>query len=322
MFAGNLVGTAVAVIGGFTFVLTSFMAISQSDAKKVLAYSTIANLGLIVCCGGIGTYESLWAGVFLIVFHSVSKSLMFLSVGTTENIIGSRDIEDMHGLVVKLPQVALFMAIGIAGMFLAPFGMLISKWAALRAFIDSKNILIVLFLVFGSAATLFYWTKWLGKLTAVLYSFEKIKSRVKSDAMVSMSVHAVLIIVLCMFFPVVSTSMIEPYLTSVYNVPALSIIGGNNQIIMVIMMCMVGLVPFAMRFLTQGDERITTSYMNGVNTGNNRMFTDSMGNEKRVYLTNWYMEQYFGDRKLLMPGIITGAAILALELALVLGSVL
>jgi len=111
LFAGNIVGVMVAVIGGLTFLLASFMAISQSDAKKVLAFSTIANLGLIVACGGIGTYESLWAGLFLIVFHAVAKSLLFLSVGTAENLLGSRDIEDMHGLIVKLPLVALFLSI-------------------------------------------------------------------------------------------------------------------------------------------------------------------------------------------------------------------
>ena len=40
-----------------TFLLASFMAISQNNAKKVLAYSTIANLGLIVACAGVGTYK-------------------------------------------------------------------------------------------------------------------------------------------------------------------------------------------------------------------------------------------------------------------------
>ena len=148
----------VTLVGGLTFLVMSLIAISQSDAKKILAYSTMSNLGLIVACAGIGTYESIWAAILLLIFHSVSKSLMFLSVGATEHIIGSRDIEDMHGLIIRLPEMALMMAIGIAGMFLAPFGMLISKWAALKAFVDSRHVIIVLALAYGSAATLFYWT--------------------------------------------------------------------------------------------------------------------------------------------------------------------
>ena len=91
-------------------------------------------------------HEAVWAGILLMMFHAVSKSLMFLSVGAVENCTGSRNVEDMHGLIVKLPGLAYVMIIGIAGMFLAPFGMLISKWAALKAYVDSGSILLVILL--------------------------------------------------------------------------------------------------------------------------------------------------------------------------------
>ena len=50
--AGNLTGMTVAFIGGFTFIAASMMAIAQNDGKKVLAFSTVSNLGLIVACAG------------------------------------------------------------------------------------------------------------------------------------------------------------------------------------------------------------------------------------------------------------------------------
>ena len=59
----NYAGIMVMAVGGITFLLASFAAISQSNAKRVLAYSTIANLGLIVVCGGIGTTAAVWAGI-------------------------------------------------------------------------------------------------------------------------------------------------------------------------------------------------------------------------------------------------------------------
>ena len=90
------------------------------------------------------------------------KILLFLCVGTAEHNIGSRDIEDMDGLFVRMPKLAGFMIVGIAGMFLAPFGMLISKWAAMTAFIDSGNVILVAIICFGSAVTAFYWIKWIG----------------------------------------------------------------------------------------------------------------------------------------------------------------
>ena len=112
-------------MGGFTFLLGSAIAISQSNAKQVLAYSTIANLGLIVACAGVGTYKLVWAAILLIIFHAIAKSLLFLCVGTVEHQIGSRNIEDMSRLIVRMPKVAVMMLLGIAAMFLAPFGMLI-----------------------------------------------------------------------------------------------------------------------------------------------------------------------------------------------------
>ena len=131
------------LIGGFTFIMASMMAIAQNDGKKVLAFSTISNLGLIVACAGTGVEETVWGAVFLMIFHSVSKSMLFQAVGATENCLGSRDIEDMHGMLLRLPKLTYIMGIGIAGMYLAPFGMLISKWVALKAFVDSGKVVLV-----------------------------------------------------------------------------------------------------------------------------------------------------------------------------------
>ena len=153
---GTTTGNMIAFVGGFTFFATSLMAIAQSDGKKILAFSTISNLGLMVACAGVGHPETIWAGVFLMIFHAISKSLLFQDVGATENSLHSRDIEDMHGLINILPRLAVFMLIGIAGMFLAPFGMLIAKWSAFKASIDTGNILMVFFIAFGSATTSFY----------------------------------------------------------------------------------------------------------------------------------------------------------------------
>ena len=137
---GTKVGMMVALVGAVTFVVGSLAAITTSEAKRVLAWSTVANLGLIVLCGGIGTYEAVWAGILLIIFHAVAKCLLFLCVGVVEHKLHSRNIEDMSGLVVRMPRVAIMMQIGMAGMFLAPFGMLISKWAVLKAVVDAYPI--------------------------------------------------------------------------------------------------------------------------------------------------------------------------------------
>lgn len=317
---GNLAGLMVTTIGGFTFLATSMLAVSQSDGKKVLAYSTVSNLGLITACAGVGMYEAVWAGILLMMFHAVSKSLMFLTVGAVENSLGSRNIEDMHGLIVKLPSLTAILVIGIAGMFLAPFGMLISKWAALKAYVDTKSILLVIFLIFGSATTLFYWTKWLGSLVAVHHHSERIPNITKGSEWFALISLSVMMITLCVTFPVVSAYMIEPFLQELFHISATSVISNGNVMIMMMMLFMIVLLPVLVRLLTFGKKnKIVISYMGGANTGDDRTFTDAMGQGKRMYLANWYMEDFFGEKKLWKPSLVLAAAAIIVLMVLAVG---
>lgn len=308
LMANTLVGTLMVVIGSMTFLMSSILAIAQTDAKRTLANSTIANLGLIVACSGVGGYEALWAAIFLMIFHAIAKSLLFLCVGTIEHQMGSRDIEDMHGLIVKLPLLSFFMAVGIAGMFLAPFGMLISKWATLKAFVDANNILIVVVLVFGSAATLFYWTKWLGNIVAVLPKSERIHYVMPTDVKITFGIQAALTMLLCLCFPVVSKAMIAPYLVDVLQLPVTTVIESGNQVIMTIMMIVIVVLPLALHSISATDDRITSAYMGGVNAGDGRHFIDAHGDKKRMYLSNWYMPELIHEKKI--SGVCTIAAVL------------
>lgn len=318
--AGNSVGLMITTIGGFTFFATSCLAISQSDGKKVLAYSTISNLGLITACAGVGREEAVWAGILLMMFHAVSKSLLFLTVGAIENSTGSRNIEDMHGLIIKLPQLCYVMIIGIAGMFLAPFGMLISKWAALKAFVDSNSILLVIFLVFGSATTLFYWTKWLCSLIAVHSHSESIKDKTLPMQWFSLRVLATLMVALCVTFPIVSTNIIEPFLQEVFNAPVGDMIGRGNLNIMIMMLCVLLVLPVMARILTFGKKsRTTLSYMSGINAGDNRKFIDSFEQPKQMYLSNWYVTEWFGEKKILGASMMFASAALIILLTISIG---
>lgn len=321
--SGNAAGMMVTAVGGFTFFATSLLAISQSDGKKVLAYSTVSNLGLIAACAGVGIHEAVWAAILLMMFHAVSKSLMFLSVGAVENRTGSRNIEDMHGLIVKLPGLAFVMMIGIAGMFLAPFGMLISKWAALRAFVDSKNVLLVAFLVFGSATTLFYWAKWLGKLVAVIHRSQRLPNKTKSCEWFSLITEAVLVVALCVLFPLVSVGLVEPFLMGMFRSPMPTVISTSDINAMIMMLIIIIVLPVVVRLLAWGRQnQVSLSYMGGINEGDDRGFVDSFGEDKPVYLANWYMSDYFGEKKLLKPVQYIASAAIIVCLAVATGGII
>lgn len=311
----NIPGVMTMMVGGITFLMASFAAISQSNAKKVLAYSTVANLGLIVACGGIGSPAAVWAAVMLIIFHAITKSLLFLCVGTAEHNIGSRDIEDMDGLFGRMPRLASFMIIGICGMFLAPFGMLISKWASMKAFIDSGNIFLVLIIAFGSAATLFYWTKWLGKMVAIMARRENIQGSVHKEEWFVLATLVAMTIAICILFPAVSIYVVVPYLESVLYGVSGAALSSSNIYIMAAMLALVILLPLL--FYGKSNKKIVPIYLAGVNKGDDLNFEGSMGKTIPVSLKNWYMEDYFGEKKMNVIGVSVTSAVLIITFALV-----
>ncbi|WP_167816557.1 NADH-quinone oxidoreductase subunit L [Methanocorpusculum sp. GPch4] len=316
LFSQTWVGIFLALIGAFTFLATSALAISQSNAKKVLAYSTIANLGLITACAGIGTAEAIEAAILLIIFHAVAKALLFLCVGAVEHKIGSRDIEDMDGLLVRLPLLATMMVIGISGMYLAPFGMLISKWAALEAFLTAPlGCVFIAILAFGSAFTIFFWTKWLGKLFMRMNRPPAEKIALHISEKLSVIVMGVLVIVCCLGFPAIITGVIIPYLNGIHPYFYL----GNKGFFYFDTLVMLGLMAFILLFLVIGaflgsrEGRTIAPYLGGRAVDSEGRFLGSLGVYKEAKTSNYYLEEYCGEKALLKPSwVISGVLIIVM----------
>ena len=306
-------GELVAMLGGFTFFACSLLAISQSDGKKVLAYSTISNLGLIVTCAGVGTPGAIWAAMFLMIFHAVTKSMLFQCVGAIENSSHSRDIEDMAGLIVRLRHLAEIMILGIIGMYLAPFGMLIFKWAALKAFIDAgkNSVFLVILIAFGSSTTLYYWTKWLCKLVSYNSECKPKEDKTSKGQYISMYIHAFLVIMLCVSFSYISEHYIGRYINEEYETEV-AFLSRGNRVLMIILVVLLFLVPLFTWLYDRTVKRKTVpAYIAGVNRQGGRAFKNAYGDESHLELSNSYMENIFGEKKILNPSVMIGAVILA-----------
>ena len=302
VLSGTPEGLMIALVGGITFLLASCIAISQNNAKRVLAYSTIANLGLIVACAGVGTYNLMWVAILLIIFHAIAKSLLFLCVGTVEQSIGSRDIEDMGGLIERMPKVALMMFIGMAGMFLAPFGMIISKWAAIEAFTAAPfGLVFITILAFGGSASLFFWSKWMGKIISVMRNQENVEGSIKTEMWAVLSILTALVVVVALIFPLISSMLIEPFVMHIYG--ETTRLAQANLTIMILMLALLMIMPFSMLFQRR-DQVFTPPYMGGRPTVGEMKFAGSMGTTRDLVLSNYYMRNYFGEEKLFMIGVL------------------
>ncbi len=299
----------VMLVGAITFVLCSFMAISQSNAKRVLAYSTIANLGLITACAGVGTPEAVWAATFLILFHAIAKSLLFLCVGTAEHHIGSRDIEDMDLLFDRMPRLARFMMLGIMAMFIAPFGMLMAKWATLVSFVDAGQVALIVILAFGSAATFMFWAKWLGKLAGIAGAPANGETTVKPTEWTALLLMACLLVLGCVFLPLISAAVVEPYIFGVYGTVGQDISADNlwlaslcTVIVVVVLFAGVGAKP---------KGRTVDVYLAGVSRdGDARSFQNALSGTAEATTRNWYMESVFGEARIAPVGVVFNSLIM------------
>lgn len=323
LLGNNPAGITVTMVGGVSFFVCALMAISQYDAKRVLAYSTISNLGLIVACAGVDTAESLWAAIMLIVFHAIAKSLLFLTVGSTEHQLGSRNLEDMDGLYGISKQLAVLLMIGISGMFLAPFGMLVSKWAAMKAFLDSDNTFIVLLVAFGSTVTLFYWTKWMGKLIANVHRPSPTSYVMRMDETVSLYTLATLVVVVCVLHPLLSKYFIIAYINSNAYIDFRSPIDAIDSAIIIFMMCLVFIIPLALiPIFRMWHTKKAMVYMSGENSGDDEHLAGPRGPGRRVDLCNWYLSDMFGEGILFRKSILIGGVIMLSGLFAELGGIL
>ncbi len=308
IMSGTPTGYLVAFIGIFTFIAGAFAAVSQRNAKRVLALSTVSNLGLIVACAGVGTYQLAWVAFFLVLFHAVAKALLFLSVGTASVGTGSLDVESMGGLIVSMPRTTGFLVIGISAMFVAPFGMLVSKWAAMEAFINMPSLvspLMIVFLAYGSATTVLFWAKWLGILIRVRDPGAPrglLEGKVTFAERFAESALAVAAVAVCAGFPVISRNAVEPYLLATYN-RAFGL-DRENAMITVLMVVMTVAVPGLLILISRKRKvELSGAYMSGRTTGRDLSFLGSKGETLGLETRSYYLERFFGERRILSAGL-------------------
>jgi len=211
VFVDTWLSKIVAVAGAFTFVSAALLAIFQSNAKRVLAYSTISNLGLIIALSSIADVYAIYAAALLIVLHGVSKALLFLCVGSIEQGIGSRNIEDMDGIKYKMPIVAFLTLLGSVSMLLPPFGVLITKWIAIE--VSTQNIVAMLEIILGSAFTVVFWTKFIGKIL----SDGKDKNKIEKFEFVKhipLTTISILVVLVSIFLIQFTNTFVVPFFKS------------------------------------------------------------------------------------------------------------
>ncbi len=290
-------GTVIALIGGVSFLAASAMAISVRDSKRVLAYSTIAVLGLIILCAGIGSPFLLDAALLLIIFHGLAKALLFLCVGAVDQVTGSLDIEKMFGLISRHFWITLAMIVGLGGMFLAPFGLLISKMAAIEA-LATKDPIFVTIVIFGGSIMLFFYMKWFGTIIAVSSTEPPEDTKGLTFEWWGIGGLAGLVIAAVICYPLIGKFWVEP----MYGWSPM--FTDNVELTIAIMLALI-IVPPILFFTGRKKIVYTEPYLSGVNvTEDRKKYLNSFGQNAEWSFKNYYIEKFVSEEKLMKITII------------------
>lgn len=145
------VGYVLLVIGLTSALLGVLYALAQHDLKRLLAFHSVENIGIILLGVGLGICAkkaglpglaalALAAGLFHVVNHAVFKGLLFLCAGSVHLATHTRDLEEMGGLMRKMPSTARSFLIGaLAISALPPLNGFASEWLVLQGFIGSAH---------------------------------------------------------------------------------------------------------------------------------------------------------------------------------------
>ncbi len=302
---GSLLGQVTALLGAVSFVAASAMGIGEENAKRVLAFSTIANLGLAICMGSLDNPLALTAGILILIYHAISKGLLFLAIGGIEHSIGSRQIEKMDRLFEELPVTTVLAVVGMISMMMPPFGVLVGKWLAIEASVNEP--LVLMLIIFGSAFTVAFWSKWVGKMMAT--SARECGTMIRSETVplvtgLPLSILAVLVVLASFYLGQVSEFLVLPIVGMQYSVvPVYTENGGLYTPvggflpwpIFAVLAILLLAIPGILRRLRSQDTK--GPYLCGENsrTEPSRTFVSARDREFTATVGNYYAEAIFGE---------------------------
>ncbi|AZO01289.1 hydrogenase 4 subunit B [Mesorhizobium sp. M9A.F.Ca.ET.002.03.1.2] len=145
-------GVVVLFLGGLTAVLGILYALMEKDLKRLLAYSTIENIGVIFVSLGLAlafkanampsaAALALTAALFHVLNHSLFKSLLFFGAGAVLTVTGERNMEKLGGLIHRMPLTSFVFLVGCVSISaLPPFNGFVSEWLAFQAILQSPDL--------------------------------------------------------------------------------------------------------------------------------------------------------------------------------------
>ena len=203
-------GMAVTTLGVLTMAYGEFMALKQDDLKRMLAYSTMGQIGEIATIIGLGTWLATTGALMHVLNHAVMKNLLFLGAGALIMRSGSRKLADLAGLGRMMPWTTTCIVIGVLSiMGLPPFNGFAGKYIMLTAAVDAGHAELAVALLLASLAGAVYYMR----IVRVLVFMRREDAPVVAEAPWLMRLPLMLLAGLCVVLglaPQLALSLVTP----------------------------------------------------------------------------------------------------------------
>jgi len=198
----------VAIIGGFTAIFAATIGTAQNDIKRILAYSTVSQLGYMMMALGMGSWVAYTAAIFHLLTHAFFKSLLFLGSGSVIHAAHTQDIHEMGGLAKKMKITTITFAVGTLALCgIVPFAGFWSKDAILAAAYDHNR---ALFWVGVIAA--FFTSFYMSRLFFLVFAGKQRTQKPVHESPASMTFPLVVLAILSLIAGFVCVPQLNPWL--------------------------------------------------------------------------------------------------------------
>jgi multicomponent Na+:H+ antiporter subunit D len=160
LFGALAIGTMFIILGLVTMVVGGLMALVQRDLKRLLAYSSISQMGYILLGVGFSTAMGIQGGLFHLLNNAIYKVLLFMCAGAIVYRVGTSNLDELGGLGKNMPMTATLFTIGaLAISGVPPLNGFASKWTIYVAGVEAGQPICTAIAVIMSALTLAYFMK-------------------------------------------------------------------------------------------------------------------------------------------------------------------
>jgi ech hydrogenase subunit A len=242
-------------------------------------------------------------------------------MGTIENRLYTKNMENFDALVSLMPRVSTLVLIGIAGMFIAPFGLVVAKWTAIRAFLlvpGAPGAAMILIMAFGSSLTIFYWGKLLIKVLSARRQSDyerSIESRVSRYEWLTEGAMAFGVLAVTACIGPISDHVVGPYALSAFSATP-RVFLALDPVMLIVMMSAVFFLP-AVSFWSWRHPTYDHAdfYASGRSANTGHVMGAALGGIKKVTLRNYYLDGVVNGGLVFKTGTITCATVLVAMVA-------